>query len=154
MISVGIHPELRGLVVKSGVVDDGDCVGRPIGNPQLVGAPGVEFQIPGVIQVVEIGGDHNLGKPVTKGADDVGFLGLCGCGRHHAQQEDDKDDGGQFSAHGLKGLLIPFHCLLPLVHVWHVHNAEALAQGIAQSFNIEKRMVMTDKHQQNLIGVS
>ena len=43
--------------------------------------------------------------------------------------------------------------VLLLVRSWLAETAEPVGQTIAQSLNIEKWLVMTNKHQQNLIGV-
>ena len=74
VVAVSILSVFRRLVVKAGVVNDGDAVGGPVGDPQLVRTTRVEFQIPWVVQIIGGVGDDRFDKAVAKGVHRGGLL--------------------------------------------------------------------------------
>ena len=102
MVAVGVIPVLGPLTGLAGVVNDGDGVSRPVGDPQVVSLSRVELKVSGLIQRVRGGGDDGLIESGTKLLYD-GILGAgmaisrvgdhrsCqrNCGSQHEQGQDD-----------------------------------------------------------------
>ena len=114
VVAVGVLSVFRRLVVKTGVVNDGDAVSGPVGDPQLIGTAGMEFHVPWVVQIIGGVGDDRLDKAVTEGLHRGGLLGHRGVSRKSEQEHEHQRKGNLALHHAFTSdptLLIPcFPC--------------------------------------------
>ena len=89
MVAVSVLSVFRGLVFHPRVVDDGHAVGVLVGNPQFVGASGMEFQVGWAFEVIGCVSDHGFFEHHAKFLDHHRF-GRVGCADGKGNEHDDK----------------------------------------------------------------
>ena len=112
MVAVSVLTVFRGLVVKAGVVHDRDAVSGSVGNPQLVGATGMEFHVRWLIEVIGCISDDHFNKTVAKGVHHLRVFGLGGVGRECEEEKEHKGKGDLLLLHTINQRPFAFDMLL------------------------------------------